>query len=187
LPVHEQGQVAELAADRLPVGQLAQAAQVVPAEPGQVADLVGVAGARAEPERQVPAQVGTDGGHGEPGGGQQAAASRPPAGPGRQRADEQGGRAGLAYGVRKADPLLIGVQGRPVSQPGGRGRRAARDPGGDEHLGRAAGATEQVKYHRRRPAAERQPDQRGVRGLAERNAVQRIGARPRGKRSHHGV
>jgi hypothetical protein len=49
LSVHEQGQVAELAPDQPAVGQLGEAAQVMPAQPGQVADLLGVARSRAEP------------------------------------------------------------------------------------------------------------------------------------------
>ncbi len=94
----------------MPVGQFAQAAQVVPAEVGQVADLLGVAGARAEPQRQVAAQVGPDSGGGEPGAGQQPAVAGTAAGPGRQRAEEQRGRAGLADGVHEADALLVPVQ-----------------------------------------------------------------------------
>ena len=152
-----------------------------------MADLLGVAGARAEPQRQVPAQVGPDGGGGEPGAGQQPAVTGAAAGPGRQRAEEQGGRAGLAYGVHEADPLLVPVQRRPVGQAGGRGRRGADDPGRDEHARRAFGAAERLEQHRRGPAAERQPDQRGVSRLAERHAVQRIGTRPRGQRAHDGV
>jgi len=142
-----------------------------------VADLLGVAGARAEPERQVPAEVGADGGHGEPGRGQRPAVAGPAAGPGGQRAEEQRGRAGLAGGVHQPDPLLVPVQRRPVGQAGGRCRRGARDPGRDEHPRRALGAAEQVEQDRRSPAAKRQPDQCGMRGLAERDAVQRVGAR----------
>jgi hypothetical protein len=111
LPVHQQGQVAELTPDRAPVRQLGQAAQVVPAQAGQVADLVGVARARAHPQRQVPAQVGPDGGHRQPGSGQQPPVAGPAARPGRQRAEEQRGRAGLARRVHQADPLLVPVQG----------------------------------------------------------------------------
>jgi hypothetical protein len=143
-----------------------------------VADLLGVAGARAEPQGQVPAQVGADGGHGEPGRGQRPAVAGPAAGPGGQRAGEQRGRAGLADGVHQADPLLVPVQRRPVGQAGCRRGRGARDPGRDEHPGRAFGAAEQVEQDCRGPAAKRQPDQRGMRGLAERDAVQGVGARP---------
>jgi hypothetical protein len=41
----------------------------MPAESGQVADLIGMAGARAEPQRQVAAEVGANGGDREPGCG----------------------------------------------------------------------------------------------------------------------
>jgi hypothetical protein len=51
LPVNQQGQVAELAPYQALVRQVGQTAQVVPAEPGQVADLLRVTRARAEPER----------------------------------------------------------------------------------------------------------------------------------------
>ncbi len=187
MPVHEQGQVAELAPDRAPVGQFSQRAQVVPAESGQVADLIGVAGARAEPERQVPAEVGADGGHGEPGRGQRPAVASPAAGPSGQRAEEQRGRAGLADGVHQADPLLVPVQRRPVGQPGGRRGRGAGDPGRDEDPRRALGTAEQVEQDGGSPAAERQPDQRGVGGLAERDAVQGVRARAARQRPHHGV
>jgi len=159
----------------------------VPAERGQVADLLGVAGARAEPERQVPAEVGADGGHGEPGRGQRPAVAGPAARPRGQRADEQRGRAGLADGVHQADPLLVPVQRRPVGQPGGRRGRDAGDPGRDEHPGRALGAAEQVEQDRRSPAAKWQPDQGGVDGLAERDAVQGVRARAGRQRAHHGV
>ena len=64
---------------------------------------------------------------GEPGRGQRPAVAGPPAGPGGQRAEEQGGRAGLADGVHQADPLLVLVQRRPVGQAGGRRGRGARD------------------------------------------------------------
>ena len=140
-----------------------------------MADLLGVAGARAEPQGQVPAEVGADGGHGEPGRGQRPAVTGPAAGPGGQRAEEQGGRASLAGGVHQADPLLVPVQGRPVGQAGGRRGRGARYSGRDQHRGRALGAAEQVEEHRGGPAAERQPDQCRVGGLAERDAVQGIG------------
>jgi hypothetical protein len=152
-----------------------------------MADLIGMARARAEPQRQVPAQVGPDGGHREPGGGQQPAVAGPAAGPGRQRAEEQRRRAGLARGVHEADPLLVPVQRRPVGQPGGRRGHGPREPGRDEHGRRALGTAEQVEHDRRRPAAERQPHQRGMRGLTERDAVQSIGARARGQRAHDGV
>jgi hypothetical protein len=159
----------------------------MPAQPGQVADRFRVTGPGAEPQRQVPAQVGPGGGHGEPGERQQPAGSAQPARPRRQRAEEQRRRAGLAGGVRQAHPLLVPVQGRPVGQPGRHRGHAGHGPGGDEHPGRAVGAAEQVEQDRRGPAAERQPHQRGVGGLAERHAVQRIGARAGGQRPHHGV
>jgi len=148
LPEDQQRQVAELAPDRPPVRQFGQRAQVVPAQPGQMADLLGVAGARAEPERQVTAQVGADGGDGEAGRGQRPAEGLPPAGPGGQRPEEQGGRARLAHRVHEADPLLVAVQGRPVGQAGGRRRRGARYARRDQHAGRAFGAAERVEQHR---------------------------------------
>jgi hypothetical protein len=152
-----------------------------------VADLLGVAGARAESQRQVPAEVGAHGGHGEPGRGQRPAVAGPAAGPGGQRAEEQRGRAGLADRVDQADPLLVPVQRRPVRQAGGRRGRGAGHPGCDEHPGRALGAVEQVEQDRAGPAAEGQPDQRGVGRLAERDAVQGVRARAGRKRAHHGV
>ncbi len=94
----------------MPVGQFADGTQVVPAQPGQMADRFRATRPGAEPERQVPAQVGPGTSHGEPGEGQQPARSAQPAGPRRQRAEEQHGRAGLARGVRQADPLLVPVQ-----------------------------------------------------------------------------
>ena len=152
-----------------------------------MADLLSVAGARAEPERQVPAEVGADGGHGKPGGGQRPAVAGPAAGPRSQRAEEQRGRAGLADGVDQSDPLLVPVERRPVGQASGRRRRGAGDPGRDKHLGRALGAAEQVEQDRGSPAAKRQPDQRGVGGLTERDAVQGVCARAGRQRAHHGV
>jgi len=145
-----------------------------------VADLLGVAGAGAQPQRQVAAEVGAQGRQPEPARGQRPAVAGPPAGPGGQRAEEQGGRAGLAGGVHQADPLLVPVQGRPVGQAGGRRGRGARHPGRDQHRGRALGAAEQVEQYRGGPAAERQPDQCRVGGLAERDAVQGIGPRSGG-------
>jgi hypothetical protein len=152
-----------------------------------VADLVGVARSRAEPQRQVPTEIGPEGGDGEPGRRQQPPVARPSARPRGQRAEEQRGRTGLEDGVSQAHPLLVGVQRRPVGQPGDRGGRAARHPGRDQHPGGAIGAAEQVKQHRGGPAAERQPDQCRVCGLAERDAVQGIGSRARGQRSHNGT
>ena len=151
-----------------------------------MADLIGVAGTRAEPQRQVPAEVGADGAHEEPGRGQHPAVAGPPAGPGGQRTEEQGRRPGLADGVHQADPLLVLVQRRPVGQAGGRRGHGAREARRDQHRGRAVGAAEQVKEHRRGPAAERQPDQRGMRRLAERHAVQRVGPRAGRQRADHG-
>jgi hypothetical protein len=133
------------------------------------------------------AQVGPDGGHREPGRGQHPAVAGPAAGPGRQRAEEQRGRAGLAQGVHQADPLLVPVQRRPVGQPGGRRGRGARDPGRDEQSRRAFGAGERFQQDRRGPAAQRQPHQRGMGRLAERHAVQGVGPGARGQRAHHGV
>jgi hypothetical protein len=135
----------------------------------------------------VAAQVGPDAGHRESGRGQHPAVAGPAAGPGRQRAEEQRGRAGLAQRVHQADPLLVPVQRRPVGQPGGRRGRGARDPGRDEQSRRAFGARERLEQDRRSPAAERQPHQRGMGRLAERDAVQRIGPGARGQRAHHGV
>ena len=152
-----------------------------------MADLVGVAGARAQPQGQVPAEIGADGAREEPGSGQRPAIAGPPGGPGRQRAEEQGRRPRLADGVHQADPLLVLVQRRPVGQAGGRRGHGARDPRRDQHRGCALGAAEQVEEHRRGPAAERQPDQRGVRRLAERHAVQRVGPRAGRQRPDHGV
>jgi len=152
-----------------------------------VTDLLGVAGSRAEPQRQVPAEVGAHGGHGEPGRRQRPAVAGPAAGPRGQRAEEQGSRPGLAGGVHQADPLLVLVQRRPVGQAGGRRGRGGREAGRDQHRGRAFGAAEHVEQDRGGPAAERQPDHRGMRGLAERDAVQGIGARAGRQRAHHGL
>lgn len=159
----------------------------MPAEPGQVADLIGVRRAGAEPFREVPAQVGSHARHGEPGRGQHPARPPPAAGPRRQRAEEQRCGAGLADRVREADPLLVGVQRRPVGKPGRRRRRGRRDPGGDQHPGGRAGAAEQVQQDRRGPAAEGQPDQCRVHRLAERDAVQGVGPRAGGQRPHDGA
>jgi len=152
-----------------------------------MADLLGVAGARAEPQRQVAAEVRTQGRHGQPGRGQRPAVAGPAAGPGGQRAEEQGGRARLADGVDQADPLLVPVQRRPVGQAGGRRGRGAGDPGRDQDGRRALGAAEQVEQHGGGPAAERQPDQRGMGGLAERDAVQGVGPGAGREGADHGV
>ena len=159
----------------------------MPPEPGQVLDRFGVARPCAEPQRQVPAQVGADGGQGEPGDGQQPAVPPQPAGPRRQRAEEQRGRAGLAGGVRQADPLLVLVQRRPVGQPGRHRGNGPHDAGRDQDPGRPVGPAEQVEQGRRGPAAERQAHQRRVGGLPERHAVQGVGARAGGQRAYHGV
>jgi len=100
----------------------------MPAQPGQVADLLGVARARAQPQGQVPAEIGTDGAREQPGAGQRPTITGPPAGPGGQRAEEQGRGARLADGVHQADPLLVLVQRRPVGQAGGRRGHGTRDP-----------------------------------------------------------
>jgi hypothetical protein len=152
-----------------------------------VADLVGVAGARAQPQGQVAAEIGADGAREKPGRGQHPAVAGPPAGPGGQRAEEQGRRPGLADGVHQTDPLLVLVQRRPVGQPGRRGGHGARDARRDQHRGRTLGAAEQVEEHRRGPAAERQPDQRGMRRLAERHAVQRVRPRAGRQRPDHRI
>jgi hypothetical protein len=135
----------------------------------------------------VAAQVGPDGGHREAGGRQQPAVAGLAAGPGRQRAEKQRRRAGLAEGVHQADPLLVPVQRRPVGQPGGRRGRGARDPGRDEQSRRALGAGERLEQDRRGPAAQRQPYQRGMGRLAERDAMQGVGPRARGQGAHHAV
>ncbi len=150
-------------------------------------DLLGVAGARAQSEGQVPAEVRADGSHGEPGRGQRPAVAGPAAGPRGQRAEKERGRARLADGVYQADPLLFPVQRRPVGQAGGRRGRGAGDPGRDEHPRRALGAAEQVEQDRGSPAAKRQPDQRRVGGLTERDAVQGVRARAGRQGAHHGV
>ena len=85
----------------------------------------------------------------------------------------------------QADPLLVPVQRRPVGQAGGRRGRGAGDPGRDEDPGRALGTGEQVEQDGGSPAAERQPDQRRVGGLAERDAVQGVRPRAARQRAHH--
>ena len=90
----------------------------------------------------MPAEVGADGGHGEPGPGQRPAVAGPAAGLRGQRAEEERGRARLADGVDQADPLLFPVQRRPVGQPGGGRGGGSGDPGRDEHPRRALGAAE---------------------------------------------
>ena len=150
-------------------------------------DLLGVAGARAETQGQVPAEIGADGAREEPGRGQRPAVAGPPAGPGGQRAEEQGRGPRLADGVHQADPLLDLVQRRPVGQAGGRRGHGTRDARRDQNGRRALGAAEQVEEHRRGPAAERQPDQRGMRRLAERHAVQRVRPRAGRQRADHGI
>jgi hypothetical protein len=152
-----------------------------------VTDLLGVAGARAQSEGQVPAQVGADGGHGEPGRGQGPAIAGPAAGPRSQRAEEERGRSRLADGVHQADPLLLPVQRRPVGQASGRRGHGPGDPGRDEDPRRALGAAKQVEQDRGSPAAKRQPDQRRVGGLTERDAVQGVRARAGRQGAHYGV
>jgi hypothetical protein len=72
---HGQGQVAEPAPGQAAVRQLVDTAQVVPAERGEVRDRLGVTGASAEAERQVPAQEPARGRGGEPAERQQPAAA----------------------------------------------------------------------------------------------------------------
>jgi hypothetical protein len=55
LAQRHQAQVPELAAGGPPVGELAQRAEVMPAERRQVLDRLGVAGAGAEAQREVAA------------------------------------------------------------------------------------------------------------------------------------
>ena len=152
-----------------------------------MSDRLGVARARAEPQRQVTSQVRPGRGHQQPQAGQQPAVPGPPAGPGRQRAKKERGRAALAGGVHQADPLLAGVQRGPVGQPGGRRRDGAGQAGADEYPGGAAGAGDQVEQHGRGPAPERQPYQCGVRRLAERDTVQRVGPGAGRQRADHAV
>ncbi len=186
-PEHEQAQVAELAADRPAVGQVVDRAHVMPAQPGQVADGLGVVGPGPEPQGQVPAQVAADRGRGQAAGRQRLADLDEAGDPGDQRGGEQGGRAGPGGGVYQPDPLLVPVQRGPVGQPGGGGRQRAGDPGRDQRAGRPLGAREQVEQGRRRPAAQGQPDQGRVRRLAERHAMQGVGPRPGRQRADHAV
>jgi hypothetical protein len=82
LAQRHQAQVPELAADGPPVGKFVQRAEVMPAERRQVLDRLGVAGASAEAQREVAAQVGADRSGGQPAGGQQLAVQMPPGQPG---------------------------------------------------------------------------------------------------------
>ena len=50
----------------MPVGEFAQRAEVVPPQAGEVVDRLGMAGAGAEAQRQVPAKVGANGGERQP-------------------------------------------------------------------------------------------------------------------------
>jgi hypothetical protein len=61
----EHAQVAKLPPDRPPVWQFRQGTQVVPAEPGEVPDGLGMARPGAEPQREVAAQVTARRGSGE--------------------------------------------------------------------------------------------------------------------------
>jgi hypothetical protein len=81
---HGEGQVAEPAPGQTAVGELVDAAQVVPAQRGEVRDRLGVTGARAEAERHVPAQEPARGHGGEPAERQQPAAVVPARHPGQQ-------------------------------------------------------------------------------------------------------
>jgi hypothetical protein len=80
--------------------------------------------------------------------------------------------------VGQPDPLLVLVQRGPVGQPGSRGRHGPEHARAQQHRRGAAAHPEQVEQHRRGPAAERQPDQRRVRRLPERHAVQDVGPWP---------
>jgi hypothetical protein len=178
VPHRQQAQVTKLAADRTPLWQPRQGAQVVPAERGEVPDRLGMAYPGAKPQREVAAQVSPGRGGGKPAGGQQVPRAAPPGRPGHKRAREQRRRGRLRDGVHQAHPLLVPVQRRPVSEPGGGGRHRGDDPGRDQRRrgARRAPATAQVKQRRRGPAARRDPDQGRMGGLPERHTVQRIGA-----------
>ena len=80
----EHAQVAELPPDRPPVWQFRQGTQVVPAEPGEVPDGLGMVRPGAEPQREVATQVTTRRGGGEPAGRQQVPGAPPSGGPGQQ-------------------------------------------------------------------------------------------------------
>src|SRR5262249_53987859 len=84
LAEHGEGQVAELAPGEAAVGELVDAAQVMPPERRQVRHRFGVAGARTEAERQVPAQETARGHCGEAAERQQPAATVPARDPGEQ-------------------------------------------------------------------------------------------------------
>ena len=64
----EHAQIAELAANRPPLGEFRQGAQVVPAQRGEVPDGLGMACPGAEPHGEMAAQVGADRAGGEPAG-----------------------------------------------------------------------------------------------------------------------
>jgi hypothetical protein len=152
-----------------------------------VLDGLGVAGAGAEAQREMAAQVGADRGDDQPAGGQQLAIPVPPGQPGQQRGAEQSRGAELPDRVYQADPLLMAVQGRPVSEAGRGGRRPRGEAYRDKSFRRPFCSLEKIQQNRRSPAAERQLDQGRVRGLAERDAVQRVGARPRGEGADHHI
>ena len=180
-PYREQAEVAELASGGPPVGQFGQRAEILPADRGQVPDRLGVARSGPQPHRQVTAEIAADGGGGEPARRQRGAAAAPPGRPGEQRAREQQGRAGLGDRVHQPDPLLMGVQRRPVGEAAGGGRQrrrhARRDQRGRRPLGLASASApaEPVEQHGRGPAADRQPDQRpgGPAGRTGRRAAGR--------------
>jgi len=152
-----------------------------------VADRLGVVGARPEPVRQVAAQVAARESDTEAARRQEDALARPPGRPREQRAAEQQGRARLRDAVHQPDPLLMGVQCRPVGEPGGdggqRGRHANRGQRGRGSPRPAA--AEGLEQQRRSPAAEREPDQDRVGGLSERHPVQRVGPPAGRQRADH--
>ena len=114
LPQRQQAQVAELAAGEVPVRQVIQRAQVVPAEAGEVIDVLRVADPGTEPKRQVSSQVGAGARQHEPARRQHLAVAVPTGEPGDQRGAEQRRGASLGNHVHEADALLVAVQRRPV-------------------------------------------------------------------------
>ena len=178
VPDHDQGQVTEPPRDRPALRQVADLAQVVPAERGQVGDRLGVAGARAHREGQVPAEEPARGGRGQPAQGKRPAAGGPAGHPGQQRPGEQDRGARPGRGVHQAYPLLLAVQLGPVHPARRRGRHRGGQAQRDQRAAGPGRAGNQIEHGRRGPEAERQAGQRGVRGLAERDPVQRVRACP---------